>query len=478
MSELTTQTTLGAPPAAAVRGGLARLAEAAGAPVSVAARAPVMFDVMGGIAELGGALALSTPSAESVRVAVAPRTDQRLHIVRLDSSGGRAQRNGQDEDDAWQLAAFYAGESLADAASVRALLASETCTVRSAVLCAAYALLAGRVVPHLAGGFTVVIEADRRSEPDAQFLSAVQGAAAVALTRALGVPAEAGRLAGACRAVRGDLLGCPTGIMTQIGALLGKPKHLLQVCCGSSAVREYLPLPAGVTLLGLDCGSRSAQSVQKYCAALTAALMGREIIARLIPAVCQHAQWDGSLARVSVTDFVDHLRDRIPTKLKGIQYLDRFGPLEASWAHVEPAALYKVRSRAEHHIYEDDRVRQFAERLARARRTGDDQPVREAGELMYASHWSYGQRCGLGSIESDLLVNLLRSEGAQRGIFGARVSGAGCGGLVVVMLRDDAAAQQAIDRVLAQFKQRIGRPAELRPIADDDHASLSVEAPA
>ena len=24
---------------------------------------------------------------------------------------------------------------------------------------------------------------------------------------------------------------------------------------------------------------------------------------------------------------------------------------------------------------------------------------------MYASHWSYGQRCGLGSIETDLLTD-------------------------------------------------------------------------
>lgn len=461
---------------------LNRFAEAAGAPVACAVRMPVMLDVMGGIAELTGALAVATPTRESVRLAAAPRDDQRLRIVRLDrEAADRAQRNGHDAARVWQLAQFYDGDALATPEVLRTRMADIACSVERAVLRGAYALLAGRLVPHLAGGFTLLLDLDRAPAGacDAQILASVQNATAAALLQALTGATDARRLVEALRQVRGaDGVAVPVGLMTQAGPFLGKSGELLQVCCGSFDVGTPLALPAGVTLVGIDCGVLHPQADGKYGAAFTAALMGREIIARLMPMVCPQARWDGMLARVSVTDFVDQLRDRIPTKLKGAQYLERFGPPADAPVPVDPAAMYKVRSRAEHHIYEEDRVRQFAERLARARRTGDELPVREAGEYMYASHWSYGQRCGLGSIETDLLVSLLRVEGDQQGIFGARVSGAGCGGTVVVLLRDNLAAQDTLERVLATYRQKTRRTPHLRPIADASEPAFSVEKPA
>jgi L-arabinokinase len=75
---------------------------------------------------------------------------------------------------------------------------------------------------------------------------------------------------------------------------------------------------------------------------------------------------------------------------------------------------------------------------------------------MYSSHWSYGQRCGLGSVETDLLVNRLRQQGVARGIYGARVSGGGAGGMVTVFCADSAAAREAMDRVLDDYRARTG----------------------
>ena len=46
------------------------------------------------------------------------------------------------------------------------------------------------------------------------------------------------------------------------------------------------------------------------------------------------------------------------------------GELEELDGLVEPEQLYKVRSRTEHHIYENDRTHRLMERLSRARRTG------------------------------------------------------------------------------------------------------------
>jgi L-arabinokinase len=80
---------------------------------------------------------------------------------------------------------------------------------------------------------------------------------------------------------------------------------------------------------------------------------------------------------------------------------------------------------------------------------------------MYASHWSYGQRCGLGSVETDLLVNLIRQHGTPADIYGAKISGRGCGGVVTVLMRTADRAQEALQQVLETYQARTGQHATL-----------------
>ena len=104
-------------------------------------------------------------------------------------------------------------------------------------------------------------------------------------------------------------------------------------------------------------------------------------------------------------------------------------------------------------------VRLLLERLARVRRTQDRTALVEAGELMYASHWSYGQRCGMGSIETDVLVNLIREAGPDQGLFGAKVTAGGCGGALAVLMADSPVAQQALEAACAGYVGKTGRTA-------------------
>ena len=56
---------------------------------------------------------------------------------------------------------------------------------------------------------------------------------------------------------------------------------------------------------------------------------------------------------------------------------------------------------------------------------------------MAASHAGYS-RCGLGTEVTDRIVEAVRSAGWKQGLIGARVSGGGSGGTVVVLGREDA----------------------------------------
>ncbi|RJP32469.1 MAG: hypothetical protein C4547_13805 [Phycisphaerales bacterium] len=166
--------------------------------------------------------------------------------------------------------------------------------------------------------------------------------------------------------------------------------------------------------------------------------------------------WSGHLSLICGRDYSERLRDRLPTRLAGADFLNRFGPIPDPLVAVEPQVLYRVRSRTEHHVYENARTIQFAERLARAARTGDDAVAAEAGELMYASNWSLSQRCGLNAVTADRLVTLLRRRGPASGILGAKQGGRGCGTLVIVLTAGTRAAEAAVAAACAEFESTTG----------------------
>jgi L-arabinokinase len=84
---------------------------------------------------------------------------------------------------------------------------------------------------------------------------------------------------------------------------------------------------------------------------------------------------------------------------------------------------------------------------------GFESARREAGELLYQSHASYSA-CGLGSAATDRLVALVRAEAPAAGLYGARITGGGSGGTVVVLGRRDAAT--AIVRVTDTYAAQTG----------------------
>lgn len=412
------------------------------------ARAPGRIDVMGGFAEYTGSLVLSYPLARGVLVAVAPREDQRVVICALSHEG-----NGSAKQCSWPLARFYGqAGALAEPRQIMAELEQRPCDGARDIAAALYALLERKITPHLGGGLTVGIRSALSGVVGVGACAANSVATILAVDRWMDLHLDP--LACAELASHGQnlLWDRSQEIGDAVAVTFGQPGSVLQLNCRTREVLGSLALPEGAALIAIDCGARSPSAAQKYTDARVAALMGRTLIGRILAAEPSSVPgWDGFLSGLTIPDYVEGLRDRLPTKIKGGDFLDRFGETGDSLTRIEPDKVYKVRSRTEHHIYENARARQFAERLARAIRTQDNQAIVEAGELMYASHWSYGQRCGLGSIETDRLVNLLRRIGADGGVYGARISARGAGGTVVVFHGDDDTIRESIRSATDQY---------------------------
>jgi L-arabinokinase len=103
-----------------------------------------------------------------------------------------------------------------------------------------------------------------------------------------------------------------------------------------------------------------------------------------------------------------------------------------------------------HPIYENDRVRTFAQLL----RQGGD--AHQLGELMFQSHESYS-RCGLGSKETDLIVELVRDAGDN--LYGARITGGGCGGTVAILGKRG--ALHSVEQLSSKYQARTGMVATI-----------------
>lgn len=418
------------------------------------AAAPGRLDVMGGSAEYAGALVLNKPIALYACVAVQRRTDGKFCLLRPRVSGAAAtdppvipigSLNGSDPPTVRRKRAdSLLGVSADDATrcvlgAVSALLHDVPGTLRD-------------------GGLSMAYSTALTSLSDVGAAAAVAAATIVAVAAAFGLTLEAAGAAELCRDVENELLGVPVGVGDAQCALSGLSDGLFHGRGEGSSSGGRVRLPAEISLLGIDTGAPQADALEKYAQVRAASFMGRTLIDRIV----RHEgagtfQWEGAVARVPVEAYVRRFRDRIPTKLKGRDYLKLFGPLDDPLTRVDPAALYKIRSRTEHHIYEHDRAVRFLDCMRRSADGAGDQALRDAGELMCASHWSYGQRCGLGSVETDLLVNLVRQYGREADVFGAKVSGRGRGGVVTVLMRATDRALEAVQAAMEAYAARTGR---------------------
>jgi hypothetical protein len=89
-------------------------------------------------------------------------------------------------------------------------------------------------------------------------------------------------------------------------------------------------------------------------------------------------------------------------------------------------------------------------------------PLETLGELMFQSHASYSA-CGLGSDGTNRLVNIVREHmldarkaGRAPALYGAKITGGGCGGTVCVLGLAGSAGQAAVDAVVKQYQAETG----------------------
>jgi len=420
-------------------------------------RAPARLDVMGGIADYTGSLVLTQPLRRAVVMGVQSRDDQ--HVVVRSLAAGQAPEHSECR---WPLAWLYGDGGRPTAPDRLAARVEDAWGWARYVAGVFHAVLVAGVVPHFGGGATVAFESTATPHVGLGTSAALEVATCQALAAHYGFSIDPLHAARICQRAENLVIGAPCGIMDPVTSLVGRAGTLLQLRCQPHEVLGTLDLPGGTTVVGVNSGVAHSTRSPRYIETRTAAFMGhRMILDRLWSESPTKDTTNGYLANVVPEEYVARFRDGLPIKMRGEEFLRRYGSSTDSVTRVDPSVVYKVRSRTEHHIYENRRVHEFVERISRATRTGDRATLCDAGQLMYASHWSYSQRCGLGSVQTDLLCNLIRQAGPNRGFYGAKTSGGGAGGTVVAFMDDAPRTRAALEHIMATYEQRTGLRPEL-----------------
>jgi L-arabinokinase len=235
--------------------------------------------------------------------------------------------------------------------------------------------------------------------------------------------------------------------MDQMTSACGEAHQLLSLVCQPAELLGSIKLPEDLAVWGLDSGTRHSIGGGDYGSVRAGAFMGYRIMSRS----STDQKWGGYLANIEPREFEEKFARHLPERMQGAEFLERYGGTSDTMTTVERDRTYAIRAPTMHPIYENFRVRQFAELLRRGSLSEEEKIT--LGKLMYESHASYSA-CGLGAASTDLLVELVRATGVKNGLFGAKITGGGSGGTVAVL--GDREAETAVKRVADRYTALMG----------------------
>jgi galactokinase len=390
---------------------------------TVVGEAPGRLDFLGGVADYSGSLVLEMPLKLTTRVTLTERAAR--EFVFVSAQEGRC--------------AVPAGT----------LPAAVPKWVRYPYGCLLLFCRAQRWQPRTGLKFSI------RSRVPASMGVSSSAALEVATMRALekfsGKKFSGTALARLAQRAENEIVGAPCGLMDQLTSAYGVRGALLPILCRPDVLGEPVKLPPGVIAVGWPSGVKHAVTDSPYATARAGAFMGRKLIERATGRRLAHA------TELTPAEVRACSRTVLPAKISGRAFLARAGGVDDPLSKIEAAKTYAVRAAVSFPVEENFRADAAVALLRGVTPRNREATLRLLGELLFESHAGYSS-IGLGCPETDEMVAAVRALGPARGFYGARVSGGGSGGTVVVLLRKAALPE------LKRLATRLRFSREARPL--------------
>ncbi len=173
-----------------------------------------------------------------------------------------------------------------------------------------------------------------------------------------------------------------------------------------------MEIPPGTGFVGINSMVRHSVAGNAYGNVRIGAFMGKKIINEIRATTGRAAL--NYLTEISSEEFKAEFQSQIPETILGSDFLSKYKTHDDPVTTMQPDATYRVAGPTRHPIGENERVLKFIAAL-NAAKTGDEQALVTAGELMYAAHESYRDNCRLSVPEVNFLVEAVRKRGPESG---------------------------------------------------------------
>ena len=420
----------------------------------VVARAPGRLDAFGGIIDYTGGTVCEMPLACAARVGLCRRDDR---VLRFCSQGVESQ--GLQTAVELSLDDLFDGDTPRPYAEVQQALGTDAGAAWARYLAGAWlVLVAEGEMERIDHGADVVLESSVPLGAGVSSSAAIEVAMLTALVADLKLAMPGARLARLGQIVENHVVGAPCGLMDQLTSALGEADAMLVIRCQPDEILAKTKLPDGVGFAAIDTGVKHSVAGGQYTAARVAAFMGHKMILDHATKAgwCDAGEdpFDGYLARVPLREYDLVYKRLLPDSMTGREYLDQFGATVDTATAVDPEQTYRVATATAHHVLDNARAPQLVELLDACQREPNPALLVEAGQLLLASHASYRDNVGLGAPEADLMVELAMSHGPEHGIYGAKITGGGCGGSVAIL--GDGRLAELLPKIAGEYQRRTG----------------------
>lgn len=460
-------------------------------------RAPGRLDVMGGIGDYSGSLVLQMPIGEACHVAVQLSQPGKQHLWKHAKA-----RKGSDSGPVVQIVSLGAelcnraptfdmdiAEFLdADGKPItyeegRSFFARDPSQKWAAYVAGTILVLMREKGVQFQDGISILVSSAVPEGKGVSSSAAVEVATMSALIAAYGLNISPRETAILCQKVENHVVGAPCGVMDQMASACGEAYKLLAMVCQPAEVKEHVNIPTHIRFWGIDSGIRHSVGGTDYGSVRVGTFMGRTIITSTAEKLASLATQTNVLENGGTTADKDPssnlLQDEgqeeylcnlstyryetvyakaLPEKLKGEDFINTHGSHKDGVTSINPSQFYPVKAPTAHAIYDHFRTKTFAVLLEGA---SSDEQLKMLGELMYQSHNSYSN-CGLGSAGTDRLVQLVQHSQrsallrGQNRLFGAKITGGGCGGTVCIMGWNCKQTTNEIFKIQEQYKDCTG----------------------
>ena len=261
--------------------------------------------------------------------------------------------------------------------------------------------------------------------------AALEMAACVAMEGLFGFTLEDREAALLAQRAENNFVGVHCGVMDQYISRVGKAGHAVKIDCTGLSIASVKINTPGYSWLIIDSKKRRGLVDSEY--------NNRR-------KECEEGL--GAAQSAFAERNITGLRDISSADLPGLE-------------NVCDPAVYK---RVKHVVTENDRVL----KTVRALEKGDIDTI---GACLYASHASLRDDFEVSCMELDLLVRILSD---IKGVAGARLTGAGFGGCVIALVKNEAVASvvESIGQQYSSPNVPEDEPAEVLPVTFSDGARL------